>query len=75
VLFRLPEETLVYPAHDYKGMTASTIGEEKRLNPRVSGKSRAELIARMGALALPAPKKIAITVPAHRACGAASQAV
>jgi glyoxylase-like metal-dependent hydrolase (beta-lactamase superfamily II) len=70
VLFRLPDETLVYPAHDYKGMTVSTIGEEKRLNPRIAGKSREEFIALMGALALPPPKKLAIAVPANRACGA-----
>lgn len=71
VLFALPDETFVYPGHDYKGMTVSTIGEEKRFNPRVAGKSRDEFIELMRALKLPVPKKIDIAVPANRACGSA----
>ena len=73
VLFRLPDDTRVYPAHDYKGMTVSTIGEEKRFNPRVAGKSRDEFITLMKELKLPPPKKIDIAVPANRACGAVPQ--
>ena len=71
VLFKLPDETRVFPAHDYRGMTATTIGEEKRLNPRLAGKSRDEFIALMRALALPPPKHLAEAVPANRACGEA----
>ncbi len=69
LLFALPDETLVYPGHDYRGMTVSTIGEEKRLNPRAAGKSREQFIEIMNALHLPQPKKIAVAVPANRACG------
>ena len=73
VLFSLPDHTLLYPGHDYKGMTVSTIGEEKRLNPRVSGKSRQEFVAIMNALNLPPPAKLAEAVPANRACGMGNQ--
>lgn len=69
VLFALPDETLVYPAHDYKGLTVTTIGEEKRHNPRVAGKSREEFIHIMNHLGLPKPKQIDVAVPANRACG------
>jgi len=57
-LFRLPDETLVFPAHDYRGNTHSTIGEEKRFNPRVSGRTREEYIELMNHLGLPLPDKI-----------------
>jgi glyoxylase-like metal-dependent hydrolase (beta-lactamase superfamily II)/rhodanese-related sulfurtransferase len=57
-LFNLADETLVYPAHDYRGNTQSSIGEEKRLNPRLSGKSRAEYVALMANLGLPLPDRI-----------------
>jgi glyoxylase-like metal-dependent hydrolase (beta-lactamase superfamily II) len=70
VLFALPDTTLVYPGHDYKGQTVSTIGEEKRFNPRLAGKSEDEFVAIMNALGLPPPKHIAEAVPANRACGA-----
>ncbi|MBZ4333582.1 MBL fold metallo-hydrolase [Corallococcus sp. AS-1-12] len=69
VLFSLPDDTLVYPAHDYHGHMATSIGEEKRHNPRVAGKSREEFIHIMENLHLPKPKKIDIAVPANRACG------
>jgi glyoxylase-like metal-dependent hydrolase (beta-lactamase superfamily II) len=69
VLFALPDATLVYPAHDYKGFTVTTIGEEKRFNPRVAGKSRDEFVAIVGSLHLPMPKKIQEAVPANQACG------
>ena len=57
-LFALPDETLVYPAHDYKGQRSSTIGQEKRQNPRFLGKSRDEYVALMGSLGLPFPEKV-----------------
>ena len=57
-LFKLPDETLVYPAHDYRGNIHSTIGEEKRLNPRVSGRTREGYIEIMNNLGLPLPDKI-----------------
>ncbi|MEW5851891.1 MAG: MBL fold metallo-hydrolase [Myxococcota bacterium] len=69
VLFSLPDDTEVYPAHDYKGMTSTTIGEEKRHNPRVAGKTREQFMEIMANLNLPPPKKIHEAVPANRACG------
>jgi len=69
VLFALPDDTLVYPGHDYRGMTVSTIGEEKKHNPRAAGKNRDEFIQIMKSLDLPQPKKIQEAVPANRACG------
>jgi len=68
-LLTLPEETLVYPAHDYHGMTVSSIGEEKRYNPRLQVKSVQEYIALMAALNLPKPKFMDIAVPANLNCG------
>lgn len=69
VLFTLPDATQVFPAHDYKGLTVTTIGEERRLNPRVAGKSMAEFVAIMRGLNLPPPKLIDKAVPANRLCG------
>lgn len=71
-LFTLPDDTLVYPAHDYKGMTASSIGEEKRWNPRLAGKTEAEYVALMRGLNLPNPALMDIAVPANLACGQAT---
>ncbi len=68
-LFRLPDTTVVYPAHDYKGWTASSIGEEKRFNPRIAGKSEAEYVQIMQGLNLPHPKMMDVAVPANLACG------
>lgn len=68
-LFTLPEDTLVYPAHDYKGRTVSTIGEEKRLNPRFSDRSRDQFITLMSHLGLSYPKKMNEAVPANEYCG------
>ena len=50
-------------------MTSSTIGEEKRHNPRVAGRTRAEFVAIMNGLGLPPPRKLDVAVPANRACG------
>jgi glyoxylase-like metal-dependent hydrolase (beta-lactamase superfamily II)/rhodanese-related sulfurtransferase len=57
-LFRLPDDTKVFPAHDYRGNQSSTIGEEKRLNPRVAGRSREAYIELMNNLGLALPDKI-----------------
>ena len=68
-LLRLPEDTLVYPAHDYNGMTASTIGEEKHHNPRLQVSSMQAYIELMNGLELDDPRLMDIAVPANRACG------
>ena len=73
-LFTLPEETLVFPAHDYKGRTSSTIGEEKRGNTRLVGRTRDEFIALMAGLGLPPPAKIDVALPANLGCGRPPQA-
>lgn len=69
-LLRLPDETLVYPAHDYKGWTVSTIGEEKAHNPRLQVKSEQEYVDLMNNLKLANPKMMDVAVPANLACGA-----
>ncbi len=61
-LMRLPEETLVFPAHDYKGDTVSTIGEEKRFNPRLKVRDADEYAALMESLHLPNPKIVVFAV-------------
>ncbi|QDZ41538.1 MBL fold metallo-hydrolase [Euhalothece natronophila Z-M001] len=69
-LFTLPDDTLVYPGHDYRGHTVSTIGEEKQWNPRFVGRNREQFIEFMNNLDLPNPKKIMEAVPANENCGA-----
>src|SRR6202166_3480450 len=64
-LLRLPDETMVFPAHDYKGDTVSTIGEEKRYNPRLQVKSVDEYAELMGNLNLSNPKMMDVAVPAN----------
>ena len=68
-LLTLPEDTLVYPAHDYNGMTVSTIGEEKRYNPRLQVVDKQAYIELMNGLELDDPQLMDIAVPANRACG------
>ncbi len=68
-LFQLPENTTVYPGHDYNGRTASSIGEEKALNPYFADISEKEFIQKMDELNLPQPKRIDIAVPGNMACG------
>jgi len=68
-LLKLPEETLVYPAHDYKGDTVSTIGEEKRYNPRLQVHSVDEYVELMNNLHLPNPKMMDVAVPANMHVG------
>jgi rhodanese-related sulfurtransferase len=70
-LLRLPEETMIFPAHDYKGETVSTIGEEKRFNPRLQVKSEAEYVELMNNLKLPNPKMMDVAVPANMRVGLA----
>jgi len=68
-LFTLPDDTLVYPGHDYQGRTVSTIGEEKTWNPRFAGRDRSQFIELMNNLNLPIPKNIREAVPANQQCG------
>lgn len=68
-LLQLPGETLVYPAHDYKGWTVSTIAEERLHNPRLQVTSEAEYVQIMQSLKLPSPALMDVAVPANRTCG------
>src|SRR5690606_25333092 len=69
-LFTLPDACIVYPAHDYRGHTMSTIGEEKRHNPRLhTGTSEAAFVEIMNGLALAKPAKIDVAVPANLFAG------
>ncbi|MBI2714102.1 MAG: MBL fold metallo-hydrolase [Rhizobiales bacterium] len=70
-LLRLPDETMVFPAHDYKGDTVSTIGEEKRYNPRLQVKSVDDYVALMASLNLPNPKMMDVAVPSNMRIGLA----
>ena len=73
-LFTLPGALRVYPAHDYKGHTSSTIAVEKAGNTRLAGRTRDEFITLMGALGLPPPAKIDVALPANLGCGRPRQA-
>jgi rhodanese-related sulfurtransferase len=68
-LLKLPDDTLVYPAHDYKGETVSTIGEERAFNPRLQVACGEEYVALMRGLKLASPKMMDIAVPANRRIG------
>lgn len=68
-LLKLPDETLVYPAHDYKGDTVSTVGEERRYNPRLQVRSVDEYVTLMANLNLPNPKMMDVAVPANMRVG------
>jgi sulfur dioxygenase len=69
-LFSLPDDTIVYPAHDYRGFCCSTIGEEKSHNPRLgNNRPKQEFVNLMNALVLDPPKKIAEAVPGNLECG------
>ncbi|MEQ2251636.1 Ethylmalonic encephalopathy 1 [Ilyodon furcidens] len=67
-IFTLPDNCLIYPAHDYLGQTVSTVGEERKFNPRLT-KSRDEFVEIMNNLNLPKPFKIDVSVPANLVCG------
>jgi glyoxylase-like metal-dependent hydrolase (beta-lactamase superfamily II) len=69
-IFSLPDDTLLYPAHDYKGRTVTTVAEEKRWNPRLGlARSEAEFAALMAGLKLAYPKRIDVAVPANLESG------
>jgi glyoxylase-like metal-dependent hydrolase (beta-lactamase superfamily II)/rhodanese-related sulfurtransferase len=68
-LLKLPDETMVFPAHDYKGDTVSTIGEERRYTPRLQVRSVDEYIELMANLKLPNPKMMDVAVPANMHVG------
>lgn len=68
-LLKLPEETLVFPGHDYKGDTVSTIGEEKRCNPRLQVDLVEQYVEIMNHLNLPNPKMMDVAVPANLSIG------
>ncbi|WP_426193152.1 MBL fold metallo-hydrolase [Massilia sp. DWR3-1-1] len=68
-LFTLPEATRVWPGHDYKGQSVSTIGWEKRHNARLARRSKEDFVVLMAALNLPRPRLIDIAVPANQNLG------
>lgn len=70
-LFKLPDDTLVFAAHDYKGWTVSSIGEEKKFNQRIAGKTEQQYVEIMMNLKLPNPKLMDIAIPANLTCGKA----
>jgi glyoxylase-like metal-dependent hydrolase (beta-lactamase superfamily II) len=72
-LFTLPDETLVYPGHDYRGLTSSTIAVERRSNQRLAGRGRDEFVRLMSELGLPRPRKMDEALPANLRCGRAPQ--
>jgi len=74
-LLKLPDATLVYPAHDYKGDTVSTIGEERAYNPRLQVKSVDEYVDLMNNLKLPNPKMMDVAVPANMKVGLAQEEI
>lgn len=67
-IFTLPGSTVVYPAHDYKGLTSSTVQQEKENNPRLS-RPLEDFVQIMADLNLPYPNKIDIALPANLLCG------
>src|ERR1700691_6024060 len=74
-LLKLPDEPLVFPAHDYKGDTVSTIGEEKAFNPRLQVKSMDEYVVLMNGLNLSNPKMMDVAVPANMRQGLAQEQI
>jgi glyoxylase-like metal-dependent hydrolase (beta-lactamase superfamily II)/rhodanese-related sulfurtransferase len=72
-IFTLPESCLLYPAHDYRGLTVTSVGEERRFNPRLGGElCEDDFAGYMMNLHLPHPKQIDLAVPANLKCGAAA---
>jgi glyoxylase-like metal-dependent hydrolase (beta-lactamase superfamily II)/rhodanese-related sulfurtransferase len=69
-IFSLPEGCLLYPGHDYRGLTVTSVGEEKRFNPRLGGElSEDDFVGHVENLGLPHPRQMAIAVPANQNCG------
>jgi glyoxylase-like metal-dependent hydrolase (beta-lactamase superfamily II)/rhodanese-related sulfurtransferase len=74
-VFSLPDACLLYPAHDYSGLTASSVGEERLFNPRLGGQILEEdFVGYMGNLGLAHPKQMDVAVPANLRCGRVEQA-
>jgi glyoxylase-like metal-dependent hydrolase (beta-lactamase superfamily II)/rhodanese-related sulfurtransferase len=73
-IFTLPDNTMIYPGHDYKGHTSSTVAEEKAHNPRLNTQiSEGQFVEIMENLQLGLPKKIDVALPANQACGASEK--
>ena len=69
-IFTLPDPCLIYPGHDYRGLTVTSVAEEKAYNPRLGGQlSQSDFVGYMNNLGLDHPKKMAIAVPANMKCG------
>lgn len=74
-IFTLPDDTLLYPGHDYAGRTVTTVGEERRYNPRLGGdRSEGDFVELMAHLALPHPKQIDVALPANLEMGRPTRA-
>jgi sulfur dioxygenase len=74
-IFSLPDETLIYPGHDYNGRRVSSVAQEKLSNSRLAGKSLQEFVQIMNNLNLPKPTLIDIAVPANRMCGVPEESI
>ncbi|MDI9348088.1 MAG: MBL fold metallo-hydrolase [Methylacidiphilales bacterium] len=68
-LLQCSDDTIVYPGHDYHGLTMSTIGEERMYNPRLQFPNEQEFVSHMNSLNFPKPERMDIAVPANQACG------
>src|SRR6266536_4630655 len=69
-ILTLPPSCLLYPAHDYRGLTVTSVAEERRYNPRLGGEiGEADFVGYMNNLQLPHPKQMDIAVPANLRCG------
>jgi sulfur dioxygenase len=69
-IFTLPDDCLLYPGHDYRGLTTTSVAEEKAFNPRLGGQlSQSDFVGFMDNLGLDHPKKMAVAVPANLNCG------
>jgi len=73
-ILAFPEEHLIYPAHDYNGFRVSSVGQEKSLNPYISGVTKEQFVEKMENLNLPRPKKIDVSLPANLRCGSRAAA-
>jgi sulfur dioxygenase len=73
-IFSLPDSCLIYPGHDYRGRTASSVAEERTYNPRLGGgRSATDFVGTMENLGLPHPKQIDVAVPSNLRCGRPEQ--